>query len=230
MRDDFPSISPEQQDFVGSLKTQKRSPGVILRHARGILATARQGAAQSVPQTVYVPADVVGEVTADNSEMPKLLREATLSVSQVQQSGVHIAVVFGVAATMALQNLRGKVEGFDNWWSPRSSQLQTDELARYFYLLRSVILKEGYLDILAVAFTVRGNTGGEAYGVIETRLYGAPSARNDVELSSVPVADLLTRWLDTVEGFLNEAAEKWVPSGSDPMEGFAEEFRSSTER
>lgn len=62
--------------------------------------------------------------------------------------GLRNLVVFGRAMTNALQNLRsvvGKSE-FDEWYTPWQDEMRADGLLRYFYKLRSEILKEGSLE------------------------------------------------------------------------------------
>ncbi len=60
--------------------------------------------------------------------------------------GLRNVVVFGHATTQALQNLRSALgEEFDTWYEPKREAMQGDELLRYFWTLRSVVLKEGTL-------------------------------------------------------------------------------------
>jgi hypothetical protein len=54
----------------------------------------------------------------------------------------HIAV-YGRATTNVLQNLRGVVAGFDEWYAPIREWMEGDPLMKYFYKLRTRILKEG---------------------------------------------------------------------------------------
>jgi hypothetical protein len=65
-----------------------------------------------------------------------------------RMSGLRNLVVFGRAVTNVLQNLRsvvGKSE-FDKWYIPWQDEMRADDLLRYFYELRSEILKEGSLE------------------------------------------------------------------------------------
>jgi hypothetical protein len=52
-------------------------------------------------------------------------------------------IVDGRAITNVLQNLRGKVQNFDKWYAPYVFEMQNDELLRFFYKVRSDILKKG---------------------------------------------------------------------------------------
>jgi hypothetical protein len=58
-------------------------------------------------------------------------------------TGLHNAVVFGRAVTNVLENLRSKDSRFDGWYGPVSAGLSADPLMKYFYKLRSQILKQG---------------------------------------------------------------------------------------
>jgi len=62
-------------------------------------------------------------------------------------AGLRNAVVFGRAVTNVLENLRGVAPGFDEWYGPVAAELRDDPLLRWFYQLRSRILKQGSLPI-----------------------------------------------------------------------------------
>ena len=56
--------------------------------------------------------------------------------------GFVAVVVFGRAVTNALQNLRSfDRQAFDAWYEPWRREMQNDALLRWFYVLRSEILK-----------------------------------------------------------------------------------------
>lgn len=63
-----------------------------------------------------------------------------------QLSGLRNLVVFGRAVTNVLQNLRGVAPDFDAWYQPWVQEMRDDPLLRYFYTLRSEILKKGSLQ------------------------------------------------------------------------------------
>ncbi len=63
-----------------------------------------------------------------------------------QLSGLRNLVVFGRAVTNVLQNLRGVAPDFDQWYGPKVQEMRDDPLLRYFYALRSEILKKGSLQ------------------------------------------------------------------------------------
>src|SRR5437016_5325111 len=64
--------------------------------------------------------------------------------------GLQNLAVFGRAVTNVLQNLRAiDRERFDRWYEPYRKQMQDDELMRFFYELRTEILKRGNLPASA---------------------------------------------------------------------------------
>jgi glutaminyl-tRNA synthetase len=62
-------------------------------------------------------------------------------------SGFHNAVVFGRAVTFALQNMRGHVDGFDEWWETKQSEMKSSPLLIAFKDLRTSIEKEAVSDV-----------------------------------------------------------------------------------
>ncbi|WDM60661.1 hypothetical protein K4A76_06905 [Pseudomonas sp. NEEL19] len=72
-------------------------------------------------------------------------------------SGIRNLVVFGRSVTFVLQNLRGKVEGFDEWYAPHQEAMSQDKVMRYFLELRNTILKVGELRTMVEA-TLNGST------------------------------------------------------------------------
>ena len=62
-------------------------------------------------------------------------------------SGLRNLVVFGRAVTNVLQNLRSTEPAFDKWYGRYKEEMQNDPLLKYFYNLRSEILKKGVLDV-----------------------------------------------------------------------------------
>lgn len=60
-------------------------------------------------------------------------------------AGLRNLVVFGRAVTNVLQNLRSLEPTFDEWYQPYVEKMKADPLLKYFYALRSEILKEGTL-------------------------------------------------------------------------------------
>lgn len=62
-------------------------------------------------------------------------------------AGLRNAIVFGRAVTNVLQNLRS-TEGkeFDIWYQPKVEEMKQDKILKYFYELRTQILKQGTLN------------------------------------------------------------------------------------
>lgn len=87
-----------------------------------------------------------------------------------RMSGLRNLVVFGRAVTNALQNLRTAVgpDRFDAWYSARQEEMRTDELMRYFYVLRSQILKEGSVGEVRMSLSMSA-TGTELMTVMQQK-------------------------------------------------------------
>jgi hypothetical protein len=64
-------------------------------------------------------------------------------------SGLMNLTVFGVSVTCVLQNLRSTETDFDKWYIGYETEMETDPLMKYFWNLRSEILKEGKLSTAA---------------------------------------------------------------------------------
>lgn len=62
-----------------------------------------------------------------------------------RMAGLRNVAVFGRALTNVLQNLRSTEPAFDEWYAPIVAEMTGDPLLKYFYDLRSEILKEGSL-------------------------------------------------------------------------------------
>ena len=72
-------------------------------------------------------------------------------------AGLRNVVVFGRAVTNVLQNLRSTVgEPFDEWYQPKVEEMASDQVLKYFYRLRSQILKQGTVNT-TVSMTLSGN-------------------------------------------------------------------------
>lgn len=74
---------------------------------------------------------------------------------QRKLSGLSNLVVFGRAVTNVLQNLRGTEPDFDEWYGKYREEMESDPLMRYFYALRTKILKEGLLETMSRAYIAR---------------------------------------------------------------------------
>lgn len=93
----------------------------------------------------------VASVLADAAETLKTaefgLSDFVGSDPRRRMSGLRNLVVFGRAVTNVLQNLRSVVgvKVFDEWYEPIQEDMRQDEVLRFFYVMRSEILKEGTL-------------------------------------------------------------------------------------
>jgi hypothetical protein len=82
--------------------------------------------------------------------------------------GIKNLVVFGRAVTNVLENLRSTEPDFDKWYEKYKKEMQADPLMKYFYKLRSEILKEGRLRVGWKAYINLINQP------IDERLFGPP--------------------------------------------------------
>ena len=73
------------------------------------------------------------------------LRDVVDGGPEKRLGGLRNLIVFGRAVTNVLQNLRSSEPSFDDWYQPFVEEMRGDPLLRYFYLLRTEILKEGKL-------------------------------------------------------------------------------------
>ncbi|HEX73882.1 MAG TPA: hypothetical protein G4N93_01870 [Dehalococcoidia bacterium] len=61
-------------------------------------------------------------------------------------------IVFARATTNVLQNLRSTEPDFDEWYKKYKMEMESDPLIKYFYELRSKILKKGLLQTSTHAY------------------------------------------------------------------------------
>ena len=73
------------------------------------------------------------------------LRDVLKGGPERRLGGLRNLIVFGRAVTNVLQNLRSTEQTFDAWYDPYVNEMREDPLLKYFYDLRSEILKEGQL-------------------------------------------------------------------------------------
>lgn len=94
-----------------------------------------------------------------------------------QLAGFHVVVVFGRSVTNVLQGLRSAVgPAFDEWYEPWQSEMRRDKLLRFFYKMRSTILKEGDLGVDYTARSARISKEGQLAlsKLFDNRPEGAP--------------------------------------------------------
>jgi hypothetical protein len=86
----------------------------------------------------------INQIFAAVSDRLKMAKAGLNDMSKPERlkSGLWNAAIFGRSATLALQNLRGKVPDFDGWYLPKQEAMRADPLMRYFVKLRNEIEKE----------------------------------------------------------------------------------------
>lgn len=96
------------------------------------------------------------------SQMESVLRSARDAVHQVeccakrgqQLAQIRAAVVDLRRVTFVLQTLRGRVDGFDDWYGEVQESLRSDPLMRYFVELRNEIEKRGLPGVVAELYSL----------------------------------------------------------------------------
>lgn len=86
------------------------------------------------------------------------LKQFENSEGQARLIGLYNAITFGRSVTFVLKNLKGKTEGFDDWYSSKVDFLIDDSICSYMNELRSKILKEGDPDTASYANLDNFNT------------------------------------------------------------------------
>lgn len=110
--------------------------------------------------------DMSAKTTKDILQKTKdALKAAELGLDDVvkddpnrRASGLRNVVVFGRSVTNILQNLRSTEPSFDDWYRKYREEMEKDELMRYMYELRSIILKEGELQTSSSVYIRKLNT------------------------------------------------------------------------
>ena len=109
------------------------------------------------------PKRTSGEILLSVSET---LRMAVMGLADLQSDdherrlpGLRNVCVDGHATTQTLQNLRSVDDDFDGWYEPIREALKADPLMRFFWDLRTDILKKGDLTGLAQERTFSNPAG-----------------------------------------------------------------------
>ncbi len=100
-------------------------------------------------------ADILRSVEDTLATAEHGLKEFATGPAETKLAGFRNVVVFGRAVTNVLQNLRSNEPGLDEWYATYREQMKSDPLMRYFYELRSAILKEGTLPGLSTRIHIR---------------------------------------------------------------------------
>ena len=219
---DHVGYSSEELDLIDARLKAGRTSEEILRNVDETLLTAMVGAQMLADDRyefngpiTFTNIDPSEELPSDPSMPTRSMVSAMgYGIAQAHRRGIRIAITFGVATSHALQNLRSTEPGFDDWWKPRSQSLAADPLARYFYVLRSVLLKEGYL---------RATTAVTSYHVVEdsnwvevaTYFHGAPPVHRGEDISDRTALDLIDRYHSRLGELVAEAWSTFCPD-ADP--------------
>lgn len=132
----------------------------------------------------------------------------------LQRDGLRIVCVFGVAVSHAIQNLRTTERpAFDGWWAPISAALREDELSRFFYLLRSVIIKEGWMNETATSVSVLGD--GDLISVTaRLGFVSPPRSHHGNEVAEVHALELATLYYAWLREIVLEAWATFSPESA----------------
>jgi hypothetical protein len=133
-------------------------------------------------------------------------------------SGFVNMLVFGRAVTSALQNLRSFDQvAFDTWYEPWQKEMKGDPLLRYFYKLRSDILKNVSSSIVvtlaATGITEKmpGDITVEGAALPESHLGRPLTSTKAKDLAQLYVA-YLRRLLDSGSPIVWQVHDKWTQS------------------
>ncbi len=80
-------------------------------------------------------------------------------------SGIYNVAVWGRSVTNVLQNLRSVEPEFNSWYDPYAQEMKNDPLMRFFYELRSEVLKEGTTEF--GTSTIINNLSPQSFARIE---------------------------------------------------------------
>lgn len=109
----------------------------------------------------------MSQVTPPQNDKHLVLRRAREALEIAEQAlkdardprrrliALRNVVVFGRSVTNIIENLRSRVERFDEWYKPRSEEMARDPLLKFFYKLRTEILKEGNLGTTSYTYAER---------------------------------------------------------------------------
>jgi hypothetical protein len=89
------------------------------------------------------------------------LRQAELALAELSSpdlerrlAGLRNVIVWTRAVTPIVQQLRSRVDGFEEWYGPWRSEMEDDPMLKYLYDLRNVVLKEGGLPPISSALHI----------------------------------------------------------------------------
>jgi len=119
--------------------------------------------------------------------------------------GLFSVAVFGRAVTSALQNLRTfDRRAFDDWYAPWLSEMNDDPLCRYFYKLRSDVLK-GISPIIGYGLASFG-PGTPAVGTLNVINRPSPTVHRGQPIKNADVRHLCELYVTYLEEMVTSAA------------------------
>jgi hypothetical protein len=195
-----------------------RTSEQILRNVDETLRTAGEGVEMLAVERYDFNGPITFTGMSPEDEIPsapdqptrEMIAAMAYPLVQSHRRGLRIAITFGVATTHALQNLRSTEPDFDAWWAPRSEELRADELCRYFYQLRSVLLKEGYLRPTTAVQEYVSRKEENWIGVV-TNLHVAPNTHRGADVTGLSALELVEAYLGHLGGIVSEAWGKFCP-------------------
>jgi hypothetical protein len=91
------------------------------------------------------------EVLASAREMLARAKDAAAELASKdplkRRPAIMNLAVYGRAVTNVIEGLRSIEPDFDEWYKPQTSLMREDPLMRFFYKLRTEILKKGQLEV-----------------------------------------------------------------------------------
>ncbi|MFN3948657.1 hypothetical protein [Microbacterium sp.] len=204
-------------DKIDAVLKLGRSTEQVLRNVDETLDTAADGLSLLEVDRYYYdgPIEFVGVPpehlpTVPHTVSPEMVRAMAHPLTVQHRRGIRIAITFAVATSHALQNLRSREPGFDEWWAPRSATLRADPLARFFYQMRSTLLKEGWLKATNVLSSY--NVADERNWVeVHTSFHNAPETHQGEDIRGLDSLELLSLYLGDLGTIVSDAWAHFLP-------------------
>jgi hypothetical protein len=201
-----------------------RSPEQILREADQTLAFAREGLQKLLTEWVKPNIADLGLRPEDAGVVNQMIAAENQQTIAEYRNGQRLIAVFGCATTIIVQNLAHQVDGFDEWWAPRSQDMAADPLMEFFYKSRSEILKHGTLRAngFDVRFLVSPDFKEVARIVATAKFDGAgPQTHMGLDASTWSPFQCGTAYLDWLDRIVGEA---WTRFSDPALRGEPEEL------
>jgi hypothetical protein len=123
-------------------------------------------------------------------------------------SGLRTLVTFGHATTQALQNLRStEGDAFDEWYAPIREAMRNDALMRFFWTLRSRILKKGTTGDIRLAIRTSNNF---ETATLSLRIEDAPTTHLGAPIRDFSLEALASMYLTYLLSVLEAAEARFV--------------------